>query len=145
MTIATTHLGHPLIMPSRNRSHAYNFVLDKFISKFNGYKANKLSHAARLVLIKSVFASLLIYYISNILFSKKILAKMNAIIHDFWWTGVQDENQMKPLYLKAWSEICKAKKEGGLSIRNLEVVNNLCWLMQPGKSSLLKTIPSLQS
>ncbi|KQJ87082.2 hypothetical protein BRADI_4g09250v3 [Brachypodium distachyon] len=52
-----------------------------------------------------------------------MLAKMNAVIRDFWWTGVQEENQKKPLYLKAWAEICKSKKEGGLGIRNLEAVN----------------------
>lgn len=123
MTVDTTHLGHPLVMPARNRSNAYSFVLNKFKSKLNGYKANKLSRVGGLTLIKSVFSSLPVYYMSNILFSKKMLAKMNATIRDFWWTGIQQENQKKPLYLKAWSEICKSKKEGGLGIRNLEAVN----------------------
>lgn len=117
------HLGHHLILPAKNRTTAYDFVLDKLKSKLNGYKANKISHAGRLVLIKSVLAALHVYYMSNILFSKKMLAKMNAVIRDFWWTGVQEENQKKPLYLKAWAEICKSKKEGGLGIRNLEAIN----------------------
>jgi hypothetical protein len=42
-----------------------------------------------------------------------MLAKMNAVIRDFWWIGVQEENQTKPLYLKASAEICKSKKEEG--------------------------------
>lgn len=123
MNNSRTHLGHPLIMPAKNRAQVYNFVLDQLKSKLNGYKANKLSHAARLVLIKSVFASLPVYYMSNILFSKKTLAKMNVVIWDFWWTGVQDENQTKPLYLTAWAEIYKSKKEAGLGIETLEGVN----------------------
>jgi mannosylglycoprotein endo-beta-mannosidase len=69
-----THLGHPLILPSKDRSAAYAFVYDKFKSKLSTYKANRLSHAARLILIKSVFSSIPVYYMSNILFSKKFLA-----------------------------------------------------------------------
>lgn len=80
MGAQTLHLGHPLIMPAKNRSSAYNFVLDKFKAKLSVYKANKLFHAGRLTLIKSVFASIHVYYMSNILLSKKILSKMNLVV-----------------------------------------------------------------
>jgi hypothetical protein len=69
------HLGHPLILPAKNISEAYNFVPAKFKSKLSTYKANSLSHAARLELIKSVFSSIPIYYMSNIIFSKKYSCK----------------------------------------------------------------------
>ena len=62
------HLGHPLILPGKDRTIAYNFVLDKFKPKLTTYKADKLSHAAKLELIKSIFSSIPIYYMSNILF-----------------------------------------------------------------------------
>jgi hypothetical protein len=62
------HLGHPLILPSKDRSVPYNFVYDKFKLKLSTYKANRLSHAARLTLIKFVFSSIPIYYMSNIIF-----------------------------------------------------------------------------
>jgi hypothetical protein len=101
MNIQSVHLGHPLILPAKNRSQAYDFVLQKFKSKLSCYKSNKLSHAARLVLIKSVLSSLPVYYMSNIIFSKKLLAKTNGVIRDFWWTGVQHDNKTKPIYLKA--------------------------------------------
>ena len=77
------HLGHPLIIPGKNRNAAYNFVLDKFKLKLSTYKADQLSHAARLELIKSVFSSIPVYYMSNILFSKKFLAQIKAIIRNF--------------------------------------------------------------
>jgi hypothetical protein len=69
---------------------------------------------------------------ANIMFSKKLLAQIRAVIRDFWWTGVQDENATKPLYLKAWIEICKPTREGGLGIRDLEAVKkallvNVAW------------------
>jgi hypothetical protein len=123
MDNTSVHLGHPLIMPAKNRNEAYSFVLDKFKAKLSTYKANKLSHAARLVLIKSVFSSIPVYYMTNIMFSKKLLPQIRGVIRDFWWTGVQDENATKPLYLKAWTEICKPTREGGLGIRDLEAVN----------------------
>jgi hypothetical protein len=123
MNNQSIHLGHPLILPAKNRAQAYNFVIQKLKSKLSCYKTNKMAHAARLVLIKSVLSSIPVYYMSNILLSKKILAKMNAIIRDFWWTGIQQDSKTKPIYFKAWSEICKSKKEGGLGVRNLEAIN----------------------
>jgi hypothetical protein len=105
-----THLGHPLILPSKDRSAAYAFVYDKFKSKLCTYKANRLSHAARLTLIKSVFSSIPVYYMSNLLFSKKFLAKLTAIIRKFWWTGVQDDQTTRSLCLRAWADVCIDKK-----------------------------------
>jgi hypothetical protein len=124
-----THLGHPLIIPGKDRAAAYNFVLEKFRSKLSTYKADKLSHAARLELIKSVFASIPVYYMSNILFTKKFITKLNAIIRSFWWTGVREETNSRSLCLRAWKDICAPKDEGGLGIRNLQAMNQALILM----------------
>src|SRR4051812_45436737 len=35
------HLGHPLILPAKDRSIAYNFVYEKIKSKLTTYKANR--------------------------------------------------------------------------------------------------------
>jgi hypothetical protein len=123
------HLGHPLVIPGRNRNDAYNFIVDKFKSKLSSYKADKLSHAARLELIKSVFSSIPVYYMSNIIFSKKFIAKLTTIIRSFWWTGVREETNAKSLCLKAWKDICAPRKEGGLGIRNLQAINQGLILM----------------
>jgi hypothetical protein len=116
-------LGHPLILPAKDRSRAYNFVYDKFKSKLSAYKANRLSHAARLTLIKSVFSSIPVYYMSNILFSKKFLTKLTAIIRNFWWTGIKEEQTTRSLCLRAWADICVEKKIGGLGVRNMQAIN----------------------
>jgi hypothetical protein len=117
------HLGHPLVLPGKNRNEAYNFIIDKFKSKLSTYKADKLSHAARLELINSVFSSIPVYYMSNIIFTKKFIAKLTAIIRTFWWTGVREESNSKSMCLKAWKDICAPKKDGGLGIRNLQAIN----------------------
>jgi hypothetical protein len=123
------HLGHPLILPGKNRTTAYNFVVDIFKSKLTTYKADKLSHAARLELIKSVFSSIPVYYMSNILFTKKFIAKLTAIIRNFWWTGIREETHSRSLCLRAWKDICAPKNEGGLGIRNLQAMNQALILM----------------
>ena len=60
---------------------------------------------------------------SNILFPKKLIAKLTAIIRTFWWTGVREETNTKSLCLKAWKDLCAPNNEGGLGIRNLQAVN----------------------
>ncbi|XP_048556004.1 uncharacterized protein LOC125536777 isoform X3 [Triticum urartu] len=118
-----THLGHPLILPAKNRGAAYNFVLDKFLNKLPSYKANMLSHAARLELIRSVFSAIPVYYMANILFSKIFIAKLTSIIRNFWWTGIRETDSKRSLCLRAWKDITNSKSEGGLGIRNLKAVN----------------------
>jgi hypothetical protein len=73
-------------------------------------KANTLSHAGRLTLIQLVFASISIYYMANILFSKKFLAKLSSVIRNFWWQGVKKNNKKKPIHYRSWETICKPKK-----------------------------------
>jgi hypothetical protein len=120
---SSIHLGHPLILPPKDRSSSYNFIIEKFKSKLSAYKDGKLSHAARLTLIKSVFASIHVYYMANIMFTKKFLSKLTAIIRTFWWTGVREESTTKALCLRAWKDICAKKSEGGLGIRNIQATN----------------------
>jgi hypothetical protein len=139
------HLGHPLIIPGKDRNAAYNFVLDKFKFKLSTYKADHLSHAARLELIKSVFSSIPVYYMSNILFTKKFITKIRAIIRNFWWTGIRGETNSKSLCLRAWKDICSPKNEGGLGIRNLQAMNQslilmTTWRITDNKENFLRLV-----
>ncbi|CAN6173732.1 unnamed protein product [Urochloa humidicola] len=119
----TIHLGHPLIINQQDRLQAYDFIYDKFRNKLTTLKANKLNHAGRLAYIQSVFASIPIYYMAHVLFSKKLLAKITAIIRQFWWAGVKEEDAGKPMNFRAWTDICRDKQEGGLGIKRIDLVN----------------------
>jgi len=81
----TMHLGHPMIFSHRDKNKAYNFIYNKFLAKFGTLKANKLNHAGRLQYIKSVLASIPIYYMSTVLFSKTFITNINTILRRFWW------------------------------------------------------------
>lgn len=65
------YLGHPLIFNHKDRTKAYEFILQMFKAKLTTIKANKLNHAGRLVYINSVLASIPIYYMSTILFFRR--------------------------------------------------------------------------
>ena len=141
----TMHLGHPLLITHRDKSKAYDFIYQKFKSRLTLTKANTLNHAGRLTLIQSVFASIPIYYMANILFTKKFLARITSIIRAFWWQGVQKEQQKKPIHYRSWNSICKPKKEGGLGIRKLELVNkgiliNTAWRLVHDPDSIIAKI-----
>jgi len=77
------HLGHPMIFNHRDRNKAYDFIINKFRAKLTSVKAKKLNHAGRLTYIKSVLASMPVYYMSTVLFSKTFVEKINAIIRRF--------------------------------------------------------------
>jgi hypothetical protein len=121
----TMHLGHPMIFSHKDRNRAYNFIYSKFHAKFGSIKANKLNHAGRLQYIKSVLSSIPVYYMSTVLFSKTFIAKINAIIRKFWWAGIQDENPTNPIAFRSWDDICKPTSQGGLGIRDMELINKI--------------------
>jgi hypothetical protein len=145
LTPNTIYLGHPLIFNHNDRAKAYDYILNKFKAKLTILKANKLNHAGHLVYINSVLASIPIYYMSTILFSKAFISKITTIIRNFWWAGAQEDNSTSPFHFRSWSDICKPKKEGGLGIRDLLIVNrslilHAAWNVATGKNPFLSNI-----
>jgi hypothetical protein len=118
MTSLTTHLGHPIVFSYKDRTQAYNLILHKFMTKLTRIKSNKLNHAGRITYINSVLASIPIYYMQNILFSKTFTKKINSILRCFWWQGVQDEDSSKPFHFRSWDDICQPKE---LEVWELEI------------------------
>jgi len=110
----TMHLGHPIIFSHSDRNKAYQFILNKFRAKLTTIKADKLNHAGRLTYIKSVLASIPVYYMSTVLFSKTFVGKITAIIRKFWWTRVQEDNPTSPIAYRSWDDICQPKENGVL-------------------------------
>jgi hypothetical protein len=110
------HLGCPIIFNHRDRNKAYEFILHKFRAKLTTIKANKLNHTRRLTYIKSMLASIPVYYMSTVLFSKSFVGRITAIIRKFWWTGVQEDSPTSPIAYRSWHDICQPKENGGLGI-----------------------------
>jgi hypothetical protein len=141
----TMHLGHLMIFTNKDRNRAYNFIYSKFHAKFGSIKANKLNHAGRLQYIKSVLSSIPVYYMSTVLFSKTFIAKINAIIRKFWWAGIQDENPTNTIAFRSWDDICKPTNQGGLGIRDMDLINksliiHTTWSIITNKNPILSNV-----
>jgi hypothetical protein len=93
----TIHLAHPLIFSHKDKNRAYAFILNKFRTKLTTIKENKLNHACRLTYCNSVLASIPVYYLSIVLFSKAFIEKITSMIRKFWWAGVQEDNATSPI------------------------------------------------
>lgn len=148
MDTSAVYLGHPLIISYSDQTKAYNFIPNKFKSKLTTVKANKLNHVGHLAYINYVFASIPIYYMTNIIFTKKFLSKINAIIQNFSWAGIQEEQNPNPINLRFRKDMMQPKAKGGLGIKNmrhnnLSLMLNTAWrLIQNQDPYLLAIIKS---
>jgi hypothetical protein len=128
----TMHLGPPMIFTHKDKNRAYNFIFSKFYAKFATLKANKLNHAGRLQYITSVLSSILVYYKSTVLFSKTFIHKINSIIRNFWWAGVQAENPTNPIAFRSWDDICKQKNREVFALETWSLLIKVCLSTQLG-------------
>lgn len=75
------YLGYPV---SAEGEGAFDYLIEKFEKRLNNWKSKCLSHARRLILIKSVLNSLPIYAMGTILIPAKVLKKLTAIARNFF-------------------------------------------------------------
>ncbi|KAJ0892121.1 putative RNA-directed DNA polymerase [Helianthus annuus] len=104
-----------------NRVSNWDPVVSKFKSRLSKWKANTLSIAGRLTLVKSVLHSLPIYYFSLFKASKKVIGVLEGLMRRFLWGGSDEVRRMSWV---AWDIIKKRVKDGGLGVPSLEVNNN---------------------
>uniref|UniRef100_A0A803Q0M3 Reverse transcriptase domain-containing protein n=1 Tax=Cannabis sativa TaxID=3483 RepID=A0A803Q0M3_CANSA len=112
-------------------------------SRLEGWRANLLSQAARMTLIKSVLASIPIYTMSTFLLPRKTTDRIDSIVRKFWWTGQSKEGRY--LSLKAWDSLYKPKACGGLGFRRAKDINfcllaKLGWDLASGTLSLWTSV-----
>jgi hypothetical protein len=82
---------------------------------------------------------------STVLFSKTFIQKINTIIKRFWWAGIQEEQSTTPIAYRSWDDICKTKEQGGLGIRDMELINKSlliqsAWNVATNKNPFLSSI-----
>lgn len=111
------YLGCPVVVDGSN---SFDYLIEKFEKRLNKWKANFLSHAGRLVLIKSVLDSMPIYAMGTIILPKKVTVKLTAIARNFFWGGNHDK---RSLAYVAWGKITTPRGMGGLGLRSIEEMN----------------------
>lgn len=113
-----TYLGVPLIY-SRTRTTHFSYILEKACQKLAGWKLKSLSRAARLVLIKSVLATLPLYCVQAIRLPQSIIQDLTKICQNVFW-GSKEEH--RSLHTVAWAKICRPRHIGGLGLVPLKIM-----------------------
>jgi hypothetical protein len=79
-----------------------------------------ISLGGRIVLINSVLNSLPIFFLSFLKLPVKVRNEIVKIQRNFLWSGLSERKKM--CWVK-WKDVCRPKKDGGLGIRDLQVMN----------------------
>ncbi|KAM0061725.1 putative RNA-directed DNA polymerase [Helianthus debilis subsp. tardiflorus] len=103
-----------------NKSCHWVSVIDTIKRRLASWKANTLSMGGRLTLIKSVLASLPVYYLSLYKAPVKITDQIEKLMRKFLWAGSGEDKKMSWV---AWDTVSKSKKNGGLGITKVRDVN----------------------
>ena len=110
---------------------SYDFLVGNFSDELQAWKGCMLSHAGRIVLIKSVLQSLPIYYMATDKIPASVTKEITRLIRKFFW-GAVDKDRF--LSYVSWDKITIPIEVGGLGIRDLPTVNDallmkLLWKM----------------
>ncbi|KAJ1704376.1 hypothetical protein LUZ63_004155 [Rhynchospora breviuscula] len=103
-------------MRGDNKKQGY-VLLDKIKSKLCGWKSQMLSHAGRMVMIKSVLMSMPVYSMSLEMLPKGVVRDINRLMAKFLW-GKLDQDWH--LTFISWQKVCKPIDLGGLGIKDLQ-------------------------
>jgi len=95
-------------------------IIDRLSAKLNVWKGRFLSLAGRICLIKSVFTSLPLFYLSFFKAPEAVCDRIISIQRRFLW-GWGREKRTIPWV--SWENLCKPKDEGGLGIKNVRYFN----------------------
>lgn len=85
-------------------------------NKLEGWKAKFLSFAGKIILIKSVLASIPIHTLSCMSVPKVVIQRLEDMMKDFLWIHHGSRRQ----HWVAWEKVCTPLSDGGQGIRSLE-------------------------
>jgi len=117
------YLGIPLHFDKLRREDVQPLV-DKILRKIASWKGKLLSHAARVVLIKTCLASIPVYLLSFIKFPKWAIKTLNTHLANCLWN---DSDGHHKYHLVNWDTMSMPKDFGGLGVPNLRDLN-ICLL-----------------
>jgi hypothetical protein len=117
------YLGGPLHY-RRLRKEDLQPVIDKIIKKAGGWRGKLLSYKAKIILIRSVLASIPNYLMSVTKFPKWAISLINSQMAHCLWDDYEGNHKY---HLANWGMVAQKIEYGGLGIPNLAEMN-LCLL-----------------
>lgn len=113
------HLGFPITQGAPRRKN-FLHIIDKMKTKLSAWKASLLTHAGKIVLIKSTLLSIPAYPMQMSKLPQSICKQIDNFFKDFLWSKNVDKNGMA---LVSWRKCCLPKSQGGLGFRRAEHIN----------------------
>jgi hypothetical protein len=113
------YLGLPVGANPRKMS-TWEPMLNVVRRRLGAWGNKYVSLGGRIVLINAVLNAIPTFYLSFLKMPKKVWKELIKIQRVFLWAGLSKHS--KTCWVK-WDVICKPKKEGGLGVRNLRLVN----------------------
>jgi hypothetical protein len=113
------YLGLPVGANPR-LSSTWKPVVDAIKRRLNSWGNKFISLGGRIVLINAVLNSIPVFFLSYLKMSVKVWREVVKIQRTFLWGGLT--NRRKLCWVK-WKDICRPKKEGGLGIRDVRIMN----------------------
>jgi hypothetical protein len=99
-------------------------VVDKILKKAASWRGKLLNHAAKLELVRSVLASIPLYFLSVIKFPKWDITLINSQMAHCLWDNYEGHHKY---HLANWGLVTRKKDYGGLGISELSEMN-MCLL-----------------
>ena len=113
------YLGLPTFV-SGSKKRVFRYIQERVLKKLKGWKEGFLSHAGREVLIKAIAQAIPTYAMQCFRIPVEMLKDIEGMCRRFFWGQKKDERKVAWV---GWSKMYKAKKEGGLGMRNLQIFN----------------------
>ncbi|GAU27943.1 hypothetical protein TSUD_146580 [Trifolium subterraneum] len=131
------YLGLPIGGDQRRLSF-WKPVLTRIRNRLSGWKSRFLSFGGRLILLKSVLTSLLVYALSFFKAPSGTISSIDSLLSKFFWVGSEDFRKTSWI---SWSTICLRKEYGGLGVRrlrefNIALLGKWCWRMLVDRGGL---------
>lgn len=131
------YLGVPLTgkVP---RYQDFHYLIDKVKAKLSGWKAKQLSFVGRVMLSKAVIQAIPVYPMMTTLIPRGCLDEIQRLQRDFIWG---DTHEQWKIHLISWKTVMLPKKNGGLAVRDLALMNKACimklgWQLRNDEQSL---------
>lgn len=124
------YLGLPLSINQINERDCSR-LFDIIHGKLEGWSSKFLSLAGRMKLTHTAITAVIIYWTKAHNIPINVIQKVEKMCSNFIWKGKHHKI--------AWDKVCKPKKFGGLGLRNIRDISEVCkfklfWKFLDGKS-----------
>lgn len=113
------YLGMP-VSYSTLRDSDWEFIVAKYLKRFEAWIGNAASMGGSLTLLDSVVTQISLYHMSMWLMSKTFIEKLDKHRRKFFWQGC---NKKMRYHLVKWGRICRSRDKGGLGVKDLRKQN----------------------